>query len=672
MKISLKICLLVILLSNNLFSQLNSPNIKCIEVLANGDCKLTWIPPADPTSIFQSIDVYSSINQFSGYTKVGTVGSNLITSYTHNGAGANVQSKFYYLVTNATGSLSSSSSDTLKSIFLNILPVSQAINVVYNPIKLPKLNSTATTYTVSKEYPLGIWNMFAITPNQNYFDTISVCSASVNYVVSIADNSGCVSTSNINGGIFNDIKEPNEVEIDSISVLPNGQTIISWHIPYDKDVVKYRIYRGQNGIVTAIDSVMGRLNTSYVYTTTAANNGAVELFNSAVDSCNNIGVFTNTPPYTTIYLKTTYDSCAYSTNLTWNAYNKMPGGLLEYKIYYSVNSGAYNYIGSTTETNFTHSNTMPDANVCYFVRAINKLKTITSSSNRVCFFTNQITAPAFVYIQTASVIDKTTIEVKVFADTTKRFTSIDLLRSEDGINFTFVSNQAFNGTPYYVFTDADVATKEHYYYYKAIIKDACGNDRTYSQKSKTILLTVKEIDETFFTKQLTWNHYKGFDGGISGYKIYRIINDDPNPIVHVYKGPADSSYIDNVQEEAPNGSKIEYRVEAIEGISNQYGFLELSKSNKRDIYQEDDLFVPNAFSPKGINKTWLPITHFIDKNEYKVTVFDRWGKVIFYTTDNTQAWTGDNLPGGIYVYLIQYKNSRGEYKENKGTVLLIE
>ena len=113
-------------------------------------------------------------------------------------------------------------------------------------------------------------------------------------------------------------------------------------------------------------------------------------------------------------------------------------------------------------------------------------------------------------------------------------------------------------------------------------------------------------------------------------------------------------------------------VEAIEGISNQYGFLESSKSNKKDIYQEDDLFVPNAFSPKGVNKTWLPVTHFIDKNQYKVTVFDRWGKIVFNTTDDTQAWTGDNLPGGIYVYLIQYKNSRGEYKENKGTVLLIE
>lgn len=672
MRVIFKIFSLVFLLSNNLIAQLNPPDIKCIEVLTNGDCKLTWVSPPDPTSIFQSIDVYSSINQNSGYTKVGTIGSNLITTYTHVGAGANVQSKFYYLVTNATGSLSSITSDTLKSMFLNILPVSQAINIVYNPIKLPKLNSTVNTYTVSKEFPAGIWNTFAITSNQNYFDTISVCSASLNYVVSIGDNTGCISTSNINGGMFNDKKEPNEVYIDSISVLPNGQTVIAWTVPYDKDVVKYRIYRGQNGIVTAIDSVMGRLNTSYIYTTTAANNGAVELFNSAIDSCNNIGVFTNTPPYTTMYLKTIYDSCAYATKLTWNAYNKMPGGLLEYKIYYSVNGGVYQFLGSTTETNYEHKNTTPNANICYFVRAVNNLKNITSSSNRVCFFSNQILAPSFVYIQTASVLNKTTNLIKIFVDTTKKFTAIDLFRSKNGINYDLVSSNAFNGTPFYTINDDNVLTNEGYYFYKAVVKDACGNNRTVSQICKTVFLKVDTLEYSFFTKNLTWNHYKGFDGGVSGYKIYRIINENPNPIVYAYRGPADSTFIDNVQDEAPNGSKIEYMVEAIEGVSNQYGFLESSKSNKKDIYQEDDLFVPNAFSPKGVNKTWLPITHFIDKNQYKVTVFDRWGKTVFNTVDDTKAWTGDNLPGGIYVYLIQYKNSRGEYKEKKGTVLLIE
>ncbi len=665
------LCFLIVFSAN---AQLSPPALKCLEVLGNGDCKLTWVPPSDPGSTFHSIDVYASISQFSGYTKVGTVNSNLLNSFTHVGASVNVQSKFYYLITNSgpTGNLASVSSDTLKSLFLNIVSASQAINLVYNSLKAPKLTSTANTYTISKEFPAGIWNTFAVTPNLNYFDTISVCSASLNYVVSISDINGCVSTSNLKGGVFKDTKEPNEVFIDSISVLPNGQTIIAWKVPYDKDVVKYKIYRGLGGIVSAIDSVMGRLNTSYIYTTTAANNDPVELFNSAIDSCNNIGVFTNNPPYTTMHLKTVYDSCAYSTKLNWNSYNKMPGGLLEYRVYYSINGAAFNLIGSTTGNNFTHNNVMPSSNICYFIRAINNSKTITSSSNRVCFFTNQILAPSFVYIKTSTVQDKSTIQVKVFTDTTKKFTGLDLLRSEDGINYTVVGNLAFNGTPDYIFKDGDVSANERFYYYKAVVRDGCGNNRTQSQVSKTILLKVVDNQDAFFTKVLTWTHYKGFSGGVSGYNIYRILNEQASPIIYAYKGPADSTFIDNVQDEAPNGSKVEYMVEAVEGIGNIYSLFETSKSNKRDIYQEGELFVPNAFSPKGVNKTWLPVTHFIDKNEYKVNVFDRWGKVVFSTTDYKQAWTGDNQPSGIYVYLIQYKNSRGEYRESKGTVLLVE
>jgi gliding motility-associated-like protein len=373
-----------------------------------------------------------------------------------------------------------------------------------------------------------------------------------------------------------------------------------------------------------------------------------------------------------MHLKTLYDSCAYSTKLNWNSYNKMPGGLLEYRVYYSVNGAAFNLIGSTTGNNFTHNNVMPSANICYFVRAINNSKTITSSSNRVCFFTNQILAPSFVYIKTSTVQDKSMIQVKVFTDTTKKFTGMDLLRSEDGINYNLLGNLAYNGTPDYVFNDGDVSTNERLYFYKAIVRDGCGNYRTQSQVSKTILLKVADNQDAFFTKVLTWTHYKGFSGGVSGYNIYRILNEQANPIVYAYKGPADSTFIDNVQEEAPNGSKVEYMVEAVEGIGNLYGFTETSKSNKKDVYQEGELFVPNAFSPKGVNKTWLPVTHFIDKNEYKVNVFDRWGKVVFSTTDDKQAWTGDNQPSGIYVYLIQYKNSRGEYRESKGTVLLVE
>jgi gliding motility-associated-like protein len=87
---------------------------------------------------------------------------------------------------------------------------------------------------------------------------------------------------------------------------------------------------------------------------------------------------------------------------------------------------------------------------------------------------------------------------------------------------------------------------------------------------------------------------------------------------------------------------------------------------------EGKIFVPTAFAPKGKNRIWLPVTHFIDKTEYTVSVFDRWGKIVFETHDDKVGWNGNGATNDVYAYLITYKNSRGEYKEVKGTVLLME
>ena len=77
-------------------------------------------------------------------------------------------------------------------------------------------------------------------------------------------------------------------------------------------------------------------------------------------------------------------------------------------------------------------------------------------------------------------------------------------------------------------------------------------------------------------------------------------------------------------------------------------------------------------APNGKNKIWLPITHFIDKADYNVSIFNRWGTKLFETNDATKGWDGKNALPDVYVYLINYKNSRGEYQQLKGTLILLE
>ncbi|HLC82690.1 MAG TPA: gliding motility-associated C-terminal domain-containing protein, partial [Bacteroidia bacterium] len=56
-------------------------------------------------------------------------------------------------------------------------------------------------------------------------------------------------------------------------------------------------------------------------------------------------------------------------------------------------------------------------------------------------------------------------------------------------------------------------------------------------------------------------------------------------------------------------------------------------------------------------------------------VFNRWGLNVFTTTDLNQGWDGTNhgvkQELGVYVYLVRFKTSKGEYLEFKGSVTLL-
>lgn len=57
---------------------------------------------------------------------------------------------------------------------------------------------------------------------------------------------------------------------------------------------------------------------------------------------------------------------------------------------------------------------------------------------------------------------------------------------------------------------------------------------------------------------------------------------------------------------------------------------------------------------KGVNRVWMPVAQFIEKTDYHVTVFDRWGKKVFETASDTKGWTGDGYEDNTYVYLVEY------------------
>jgi gliding motility-associated-like protein len=93
------------------------------------------------------------------------------------------------------------------------------------------------------------------------------------------------------------------------------------------------------------------------------------------------------------------------------------------------------------------------------------------------------------------------------------------------------------------------------------------------------------------------------------------------------------------------------------------------------------VIVPNVFTPNGdgVNDTWSigVYDYGIVVLELEATVYDRWGKQIFHTTNIHQVWSGYNLIGkpcedGTYFYLLTYMNSATHNTEiHKGFIELL-
>jgi gliding motility-associated-like protein len=62
-------------------------------------------------------------------------------------------------------------------------------------------------------------------------------------------------------------------------------------------------------------------------------------------------------------------------------------------------------------------------------------------------------------------------------------------------------------------------------------------------------------------------------------------------------------------------------------------------------------YVPNSFSPNndGINDVFLISGNAIDITVFEITIFNRWGQVVFHSTDPQEAWTGEFNKGEYFV-----------------------
>jgi gliding motility-associated-like protein len=89
---------------------------------------------------------------------------------------------------------------------------------------------------------------------------------------------------------------------------------------------------------------------------------------------------------------------------------------------------------------------------------------------------------------------------------------------------------------------------------------------------------------------------------------------------------------------------------------------------------EPSITIPNAFTPNGDgNNDLFEIKLPEDYELRSLRIYDRWGNRVFHSQG--QPWdgtiNGEPAQVGAYVYVVRYRDDRGEMKEKKGQVLVV-
>jgi gliding motility-associated-like protein len=89
-----------------------------------------------------------------------------------------------------------------------------------------------------------------------------------------------------------------------------------------------------------------------------------------------------------------------------------------------------------------------------------------------------------------------------------------------------------------------------------------------------------------------------------------------------------------------------------------------------------DLFVPTAFSPNADGLNDFASVYGICVKEMDFTIYDRWGEVVFHSTDESKGWDGtykgETLTDGVFAWTLKATSYQGNHILKKGNITIVK
>ena len=683
------VAIVFVLFAVRSYGAVNPPQLRCASVDVNGNTTINWIPPVDPLNEFVRYDVFVSNNKNGPYTStiVNGIGTISDTDLLND---ASVSSFFYFVQTvydEGMGNISSNSSDTIQSILPAIgLKTDSTAQIEWEPLFDPNIASNFGVYRVFRKIGgSGTYVQIGTTNygNEIYNDEFKVCSEEIFYKIEIDDASGCTSYSAEISELFEDRTPPATPQLDSVTVVNNNgveQVQLGWQPSTSPDATGYLVFVERKvppGFISR-DTVYG---FSYTETLPILDPSLdwQEYTVSAFDSCHHPAANTSpgADPQRTMFLSNVPNTCEKTVSLTWTSYINWDD-LEAYEIWVSVNGQPYVLEQSIPNTDTTYTFQKPDdlALYCFKIKAVNTGKVKSSTSNRNCVHANSGVVPAQQYFKEISVINNQDIYIETLTDSTLPVSNYVLFRSIEPVtNFFEVAKTPFANSSIVQIDDTDASVTETSYYYRIGVEDTCGSIMFISKSASSIYLRGI-LDEDSTNVNLEWNKYFAWDSvgsGVKEYAIHMIVDGVKSEIGTVADSTTNFVYpfIENIG----LGANICFEIEAREDTGNIFNQRDTVYSNQVCFTDNLKVFVPNAFRPGGENPIFYPVFSFGDIGSYRMLIYNRWGGLVYETTDINQGWDGtkdgENAQFGAYVYHIEVANFTGASLHKKGTFLLL-
>jgi gliding motility-associated-like protein len=80
----------------------------------------------------------------------------------------------------------------------------------------------------------------------------------------------------------------------------------------------------------------------------------------------------------------------------------------------------------------------------------------------------------------------------------------------------------------------------------------------------------------------------------------------------------------------------------------------------------------NIITPNNDGMNDLFTIYEGDSEQYELHIYNRWGKLVWQTTDPTHHWDGKGVSDGSYFYHLTFINCAGETIEKRGMVTVLK